>query len=98
MKFICLIVKASLLIAYLHANISYLSVRNKLNKSKSVLSSSNLTSKILHTRTCVSTCMYRDANCSIQVKKKIEHFYSHVERNGWDTIFQQASSCILNCL
>lgn len=53
MKFICLIVKASLLIAYLHANISYLSVRNKLNKSKSVLSSSNLTSKILYTRTCV---------------------------------------------
>lgn len=69
MKFICLIVKASLLIAYLHANISYLSVRNKLNKSKSVLSSSNLTSKILYTRTCVSTCMYRDANCSIQLKK-----------------------------
>lgn len=69
MKFICLIVKASLLIAYLHANTSYLSVRNKLNKSKSVLSSSNLTSKILYTRTCVSTCMYRDANCSIQLKK-----------------------------
>lgn len=58
MKFICLIVKASLLIAYLHANISYLSVRNKLNKSKSVLSSSNLTSKILYTRTCVSTCNF----------------------------------------